>query len=576
MKEFFKSLVKSKTRLAITIVVLGVVGYFGYKHFTATAAPTRYVLDQVSKQTIVTSVSGTGQVSQDRTVNITPPGSGKLTAVNVKQGQAIKAGQAIAVLDETNNSIALNQARAGLVSAQANYDQVLAGTTPQDIQLAKLTLDSDQQALDQANSNLTTVTKQQAQAVANAYTALLNSTPQAIAATSNIGSGGMTISGTYTDTTPGSYTIIAYSSGAGLQFSVTGLEIATGTINKNSPSPLGAKGLYLTFSGSIYNNDSWTITLPNTLAANYNNNYNAYQTALLNQSSQLSSAQNQVIAAQNKISQDKINLQVKQQPPTNQQVESAKASLTNAQAQLANAQIAYDNYVLKAPFDGTVAQLNNRTGDQVAATTNIATVITNQSIAVISLNEVDVAKVKEGQRATMTFDAIADLSISGKVGQVDQIGTVSQGVVNYNVKVAFDTEDARVKPGMSVNVAIITQTKPDVLAVPISAVKTLNGRTYVLTLDPKQTVADANQTGVTSGVAPSQITVQTGISNDTYTEILSGLNEGDTVVTQTIAPAAGKSTAASATSILRAGGGGGFGGGGGGVRTGGGAAGRGN
>ncbi|MDD5433706.1 MAG: hypothetical protein PHE77_03610, partial [Candidatus Pacebacteria bacterium] len=61
-------------------------------------------------------------------------------------------------------------------------------------------------------------------------------------------------------------------------------------------------------------------------------------------------------------------------------------------------------------------------------------------MAEISLNEVDVAKVKIGQRAIITFDAIDELEITGKVEDVDTIGTVSQGVVSYNVKIIFDTQ----------------------------------------------------------------------------------------------------------------------------------------
>lgn len=256
-------------------------------------------------------------------------------------------------------------------------------------------------------------------------------------------------------------------------------------------------------------------------------------------------------------------------------MESAKAQLIQAQTQVQNAQIAYDNNILKAPFDGQVAQLNSQVGDQVTGSTNIGTVVSQQSLAVISLNEVDVSKIKAGDKATMTFDAIDGLTITGTVAEIDNIGTVSQGVVSYSVKISFDTEDSRVKPGMSVNVSIITDVQADVLAVPSSAVQAQGSQSYVQVLDPKQTQSTTGQTGVSASVPPSRVIVETGASDDTYTQITSGsLNEGDSVVTQTINPTATKSTAASATSALRIGGGGGFGGGaavrvgGGGARTG--------
>ena len=159
----------------------------------------------------------------------------------------------------------------------------------------------------------------------------------------------------------------------------------------------------------------------------------------------------------------------------------------------------------------------------------------------------------------MTFDAVDGLEITGKVAQIDQIGTVSQGVVNYNVQIAFDTNDDRVKPGMSVNVNIITNLSTDVLSVSNSAVKTQGTRSYVETLDPAQTqAAPSGQQGVVSKTAPKQMTVQTGLVGDTYTEITGGLTEGDTVVIQTVNPTATTATTGtSATSALRIGGGGG-------------------
>ena len=558
-KTFFKSLYTNKTRLAVLIVVVLIAGYFIYGKIFTTTTPARYVLAQASKQTIITTVSGTGQVSQDRSVNITPSSAGKITAVTAKQGQQIKSGQTIAIIDETNNTLALNQAKAGLASAQASYDQTIAGSTSQDVQLSQLSVDSAQQALDNAKANLETVKKQQALNVASAFFNYMNAGLQAVPATNNAGTGVVTISGGYSSTTPGIYTIGTYNGGAGLFYNISGIEISTGSINKSVLIPLGTYGLSMQFTGNITPGDSWTVSIPNTSSASYITSYTSYQTALANQSSAITSAQNQITSAQNSLTQAQINLQVKKQPPTDQQLSSAKAQLLNAQVSLQNAEINYNNNILKAPFDGEVAQVNSQIGDQATGSTIVAVVTTNQSIAIIPLNEVDVAKVKQGNKATMTFDAIDGLSITGKVVQIDNIGTVSQGVVNYNVKVAFDTEDPRVKQGMSVNVAIITAVKADVIAVPNTAVKSTSGRSYVQTLDPSKTVSDPTQTGVTSSQAPTQTTVQTGLADDTYTEIVSGINEGDSVVTQTISTATKTTTTGtSATNLLRGTSGGGF------------------
>src|SRR6185503_5946600 len=108
-------------------------------------------------------------------------------------------------------------------------------------------------------------------------------------------------------------------------------------------------------------------------------------------------------------------------------------------------------YTVRAPFSGTIAKLSVDKGDQASSGTTVATIISKNQIADLSLNEVDAAKVTVGQKATLTFDAVEDLSIAGAVASVDTLGTVSQGVVSYVVKIQFTTQDERVKPGMSVN-----------------------------------------------------------------------------------------------------------------------------
>ena len=190
--------------------------------------------------------------------------------------------------------------------------------------------------------------------------------------------------------------------------------------------------------------------------------------------------------------------------------------------------------------------------DTLASGGVAAVLITKQRTADLSFNEIDVARIKMAQKVNLTFDAVQGLNITGKVADIDTIGTVTQGVVTYSVKITFDTQDERVKPGMSVSAAIITDVKTDVIIVPNSAVKSQGDAHYV-------------EMGVSSTIPPRQQTVEVGISNDSSTEIVSGLKEGDQVVTRTVLAQAAK-PAATAPSLFGSGGriGGGGGGGGGG------------
>jgi multidrug efflux pump subunit AcrA (membrane-fusion protein) len=156
----------------------------------------------------------------------------------------------------------------------------------------------------------------------------------------------------------------------------------------------------------------------------------------------------------------------------------------------------------------------------------------------------------------MTFDAIDGLSISGAVANVDPMGTVSSGVVSYTVQIAMDTTDDRVRPGMTVNASVVTNVKQNALIVPSSAVKTQNGSSYVLVYDqlpPGVSSSTAESAaGFTSTVAPVQQAVTVGLSNDTETEIISGIEEGQLVVTKTTTVTSTTAKTTSSSSILSA------------------------
>lgn len=208
-----------------------------------------------------------------------------------------------------------------------------------------------------------------------------------------------------------------------------------------------------------------------------------------------------------------------------------------------------ENYIIKAPFDGIIASLNVVAGDKVGSpssssstTSSLVTVISNHSIAELSFTETDITNIKVGQKATLTFDSVEDLTITGKVIQVDTIGTTTQGVVSYYVKVSFDTEDARIKPGMSVTANIITNSKIDVLIVPNSAVKISGETSYVEQFDSS---INTDSGIVKTTKTPNKITVEVGISDDNNTEIISGLSEGDKVVTKTTTVSSSKSKSSS-------------------------------
>ncbi len=138
--------------------------------------------------------------------------------------------------------------------------------------------------------------------------------------------------------------------------------------------------------------------------------------------------------------------------------------------------------------------------------------------ATVTLAEADVVNVKVGDKATFTFDALPDLTLTGKVTSLDTTGTVSQGVVSYTVTIVPDVTNDSVKSGMTVTADIITKVTP---------------RTPWLSPAPPSSLIPAVGTTCRSlqNGSPVSQTVVVGTPNDTYTQITSGLTVGQKVVT---------------------------------------------
>ncbi|OGG03548.1 hypothetical protein A2W14_03105, partial [Candidatus Gottesmanbacteria bacterium RBG_16_37_8] len=179
-----------------------------------------------------------------------------------------------------------------------------------------------------------------------------------------------------------------------------------------------------------------------------------------------------------------------------------------------------------APISGKVTGLSLQVGSVLTAQSNTSGTAASQKIASIqtdaspiiqvNLTQVDTPKVKIGNKVTITFDAFPGKSFSGKVISIDTIGTVSSGVTTYPAYIKLDTEVPEIFSNMTANANIITQIKDNILIVPLSSVQTTSGSSTVRVMKDNQvTSAD----------------VEVGESNDTQTEIVSGVSEGDIIIT---------------------------------------------
>ena len=218
---------------------------------------------------------------------------------------------------------------------------------------------------------------------------------------------------------------------------------------------------------------------------------------------------------------------------------SSQASVDNAASAVDTAQNNLANATVTAPSAGVVASIASQVGETAASP---FLVLANTTALVLhgTIGESDVAKVKLGLVANITVDAVtAAGKMTGRVTSLDPLATIQSGVPVYGIDVTIDLPNSQVKPGMTGTATVIVASRQGVLTVPNLAIRTTGNRRYLQVLKDGEAV---------------DVDATFGIANDTTTEVLTGVAEGDLVVLP----------AARATATARPGtGGGGFGGGGG-------------
>jgi RND family efflux transporter MFP subunit len=194
-------------------------------------------------------------------------------------------------------------------------------------------------------------------------------------------------------------------------------------------------------------------------------------------------------------------------------------SVKMLELQLDQAEAELDKAVITASFDGVVADIYIKEGQQLSAMTYTSPAICLIDPSEIKLggvvDEMDVSKVKLGQEATITLDALPDKEVKGRVTFISPASTAQAGVVFYKTTITLENPDEELKDGMSATAEIVIEEHDGVLLIPNRAVQGSLEKPWVEVVTEGQ-------------VEERQVSI--GLSDGRYTEILSGLEEGEEVV----------------------------------------------
>jgi RND family efflux transporter MFP subunit len=227
-----------------------------------------------------------------------------------------------------------------------------------------------------------------------------------------------------------------------------------------------------------------------------------------------------VAEAESQVAQKQADLQKLQEPASTSDVALAEEAVVTAQKDVDDGKADLDSTVLRAPFSGTVGTVSAEVNSQVTVGSEALSIYDPNGMHVdLEVSESDIEKVKVGQQANLTFDAIPNQVVTGTVTSVSTVATSGQDVVTYKVGVQFKPGTLPARVGMNSTATLIVESKQGVIQVPTRAITTQGPLKTVKVLYGQEET-------------PVTVSVTTGATNGQMTEIVSCTETGNQCLRQ--------------------------------------------
>lgn len=547
-----------KKKIWITIIVIiGILIIVSIVLAASNSKKVEYITTTIERTTLKQSVDATGKIESAEKIDLNFKTTGRISQILVKVGDEVKTGQVLARLEGLALQSQIDDAVARVNQAQASYDELIAGSSPEDIKVAEDTAAQKQQNLVAAQNNLENLIDRRDTELLNlkdtTITYLNNELVTTKTAMDEIDNTLNDKDAEDTLSVENSFALVlAERSEHDANVAITNTEdIINSTTNQSDneevldavddlQNTLNLVNSALSDTADVL---SYTITSSklteaelDALKTNIATEQTTIKTAKTNIQTSKTNWTNKIVYYQDQITiyEDSITnsekalavansqLNLKKSPPRSFEIDSAKAVVDQARASLKLALANSAETVITAPINGIIVKKNYNPGEQTSLASPVLEMIGESNLEIeVDIPESDITKVQTAQDVEITLDAFEDDEIfPGKVTFVDPAETVIQDVVYYKVKVQLDNSKENtsydIKPGMTANVVIYTDMKDNVLMVPARSVKSDNGDKYV------EILVNGNL---------EEKTVTTGVRGDDGIEIMSGLNEGDEVIT---------------------------------------------
>ena len=455
------------------------------------------------RQDVSNSLSGTGTLNPANTYTVKSLVDGKILTGGFEEGDKVEEGDVLYTIDSSDASTNLEKASIALQQAQRSYDKTV------DLQYVRAEVDGTVSSLKVAKGDQVT-SGQEVAVIRDSSKMLLNLLfPAADAANFSVGqSADVMLDGTF-ETLKGTITAITGTD----ELSTGNLLVRTVTIRVNNAGGLTTAQAATASVNGVSSIASATFA------------YQAERT-LTAQAGGTVSAIN--VQEGDAVSKDDILIELTGDDLT-ESIQSASESLRSAEISMQNQQDNMSNYTITSPISGTIIEKDAKQGDALTSGSTLCVIYDLSYLEmVINVDELQIGALSVGQKVQITADAVADKTYVGTVTRVSMKGSSSGGTTTYPITIRIDDTDG-LRPGMNANAEIVVAEANNALVVPNAAV--IRGG-YVLVSKKSPSAANA----VEDMDAPEgyvYVKVETGVSDDSYTEIKSGLKEDDTVAYDT-------------------------------------------
>ena len=458
-----------------------------------------YVQTTPEKRDLSNSLSGTGTLNPANTYNVKSLVAGKVLTSTIEEGDIVEEGTVLYTVDASDATTKAEQASITLQQAQRSYDKTM------DRQYVRAEVAGVVATLKVAKGDEVTSGQEVAVIRDSSKMMLQLEFPAADAATFSVGqSAEVTLDGTF--------------------------ETLTGTVTAVTGTDTLSTGNLLTRTVTITVRNAGGLTTAQAATATINGvsciaakcfEYQAERTLTTLAAGTVTAINVQEGGVVNK---DDIVLQISGEDLT-EAIQSAAETLRSAELNMDNLQEAMNNYTVTSPISGTIIEKNAKAGDALTAGADLCTIYDlSYLVMVINVDELQVSDVSVGQSVQVTADAVPDKTYTGTVTRVSMKGSSNGGTTTYPVTVRID-ETEGLRPGMNANAEIVIAEAGNALAVPNAAI--VRGGYVLVTKDsPSAANADPDMTAPEGYV---YVPVKIGVSDDDYTQIISGVTGNDTV-----------------------------------------------